>query len=161
MHLQTLLLPSPRSHGSATGPRSKTQPINTRNTQRKTTRALAARAKPVRPVLQIVTPVSPRKPPKNNKTKNKAKELQTRRNLDQGTPNAERPRERRTPFEGGVDPRARRSLLEVSAPPRTGRSPPEGGAHPRARRSLLEGIFEWAALVGRWGLRGVGHVLHG
>jgi hypothetical protein len=32
---------------------------------------------------------------------------------------------RRTPFEGGADPRARRSLLEVSAPPRAGRSPPE------------------------------------
>jgi hypothetical protein len=28
---------------------------------------------------------------------------------------------------------------------------------PRARRSLLEGIFEWAALVGRQGHRGVGH----
>jgi hypothetical protein len=60
---------------------------------------------------------------------------------------AERPRARRTPFEGGMDPRARRSLLEVSEPPRTGRSPPEGGAHPRARRSLLEGIFEWAVGV--------------
>jgi hypothetical protein len=37
-----------------------------------------------------------------------------------------------------------------------------GGAHsrevwPRARRSLLEGIFEWAALVGHRGHRGVGH----
>jgi hypothetical protein len=30
---------------------------------------------------------------------------------------------------------------------------------PRARRSLLEGIFEWAALVGRQGHRGVGHAL--
>jgi hypothetical protein len=69
---------------------------------------------------------------------------------------AERPRARRTPFEGGADPRARRSLVEVSVPPQTGRSPPEGGAHTRARRSLLEGIFEWAALVGRWGLRGMG-----
>jgi hypothetical protein len=74
---------------------------------------------------------------------------------------AERPRARRTLFEGGADPRARRSLLEVSVPPRTGRSPPEGGAHPRARRSLLEGVFEWAALVGRWGLRVVSRVLHG
>jgi hypothetical protein len=73
----------------------------------------------------------------------------------------ERPRARRTPFEGGADPRARRSLLEVSAPPRAGRSLPEGGAHPQERRSLLEGIFEWAALVGRWGLRGVGRALHG
>jgi hypothetical protein len=62
-----------------------------------------------------------------------------------------RPRSR-----GGAGPRARRSLLEVSVPPQTGRSPPEGGAHTRARRSLLEGIFEWAALVGRWGLRGMG-----
>jgi hypothetical protein len=58
---------------------------------------------------------------------------------------AECARARRTPFEGGADPRARRILLEVSAPPRTGRSPPEGGTRPRARRSLLEGIFEWAA----------------
>jgi hypothetical protein len=38
----------------------------------------------------------------------------------------------------------------------------QGGAHsrevwPRARRSLLEGIFEWAALVGRRGHCGVGH----
>jgi hypothetical protein len=74
---------------------------------------------------------------------------------------AEHPRERRTPFEGGADPRARRSPLEVNVPPRAGRSPPEGGAHPRARRTLLEGIFVWAALVGRWGLRGVGRVLHG
>jgi hypothetical protein len=33
--------------------------------------------------------------------------------------------------------------------PRTGRSPLEGGVRPRVRRSLLEGTFEWAALVGR------------
>jgi hypothetical protein len=72
---------------------------------------------------------------------------------------AERPRARRSPLEGGADPRARRSLLEVSAPPRTGRSPPEDGVCPRARRSLLEGIFEWAALVGRRGHHGVGHAL--
>jgi hypothetical protein len=56
---------------------------------------------------------------------------------------AERPRARRSPLEGSVYPRARRSSLE-------------GGAHPRARRSLLEGTFEWAALVGRGGHRGVG-----
>jgi hypothetical protein len=31
--------------------------------------------------------------------------------------------------------------------------------YPRARRSLLEGTFEWAALVGRGGHRGVGHAL--
>jgi hypothetical protein len=72
---------------------------------------------------------------------------------------AERPRARRNPLKGGADPRARRSLLELSAPPRTGRSPPEGGVRPRARRSLLEGIFEWAALVGRRGHRGVGPAL--
>jgi hypothetical protein len=30
---------------------------------------------------------------------------------------------------------------------------------PRAGRSLLEGIFEWAALVGRGGYRGVGRAL--
>jgi hypothetical protein len=33
---------------------------------------------------------------------------------------AERPRARRTPFQGGADPRARRSLLEVSVPPSNG-----------------------------------------
>jgi hypothetical protein len=72
---------------------------------------------------------------------------------------AERPRARRNPLEGGADPRAWRSLLEVSAPPRTGRSPPEDGVSPQARGSLLEGIFEWAALVGRRGHCGVGHAL--
>jgi hypothetical protein len=73
--------------------------------------------------------------------------------LERGGPRSRgaSPRARRTPFEGGAGPRARRSLLEVSVPPRTGRSLPEGGTHPRARRSLLEGIFERAALVGRWG----------
>jgi hypothetical protein len=40
--------------------------------------------------------------------------------------------------------------------PRAGRSPLEGGVYPRARRSLLEGTFEWAALVGRGGHHGVG-----
>jgi hypothetical protein len=43
--------------------------------------------------------------------------------------------------------------------PRAGRSPLEGGVYPRARRSLLEGAFEWAALVGRGGHRGVGRAL--
>jgi hypothetical protein len=76
-----------------------------------------------------------------------------------GRARAERPRARRGLLEGGADPRARRSLLEVSALPRTGQSPPEGGVCPRARQSLLEGIFEWAALVGRRGHRGVGHAL--
>jgi hypothetical protein len=52
MHFHTLLLPSPRSHWSATGPSSKTQQSNTRKTQRKTTRSLAVGVKPVRPVLQ-------------------------------------------------------------------------------------------------------------
>jgi hypothetical protein len=40
--------------------------------------------------------------------------------------------------------------------PRARRSSLEGGVYPRARRSLLEGTFEWAALVGRGGHRGVG-----
>jgi hypothetical protein len=53
-------------------------------------------------------------------------------------------------------PRARQSLLEGGVYPRAGRSPLEGGVYPRARRSLLEGTFEWAALVGRGGHRGVG-----
>jgi hypothetical protein len=61
-----------------------------------------------------------------------------------GRARAERPRARRSLLEGGVDPRARRSPLEVSV-------------HPRARRDLLEGIFEWAALVGRRGHHGMGH----
>jgi hypothetical protein len=60
-----------------------------------------------------------------------------------GCARAERLRARRSPLEGGVCPRA-------------GRSPLEGGVYPRARRSLLEGTFEWAALVGRGGHRGVG-----
>jgi hypothetical protein len=33
---------------------------------------------------------------------------------------------------------------------------PARAERPRARRSLLEGTFEWAALVGRGGHRGVG-----
>jgi hypothetical protein len=41
--------------------------------------------------------------------------------------------------------------------PRVGWSPLEGGVCPRAKRSLLEGTFEWVALVGRGGHRGVGH----
>jgi hypothetical protein len=32
----------------------------------------------------------------------------------------------------------------------------EGGVYPRAGRSLLEGTFKWAASVGRGGYRGVG-----
>jgi hypothetical protein len=62
-------------------------------------------------------------------------------------------------LEGGADPRARWSPLEGSVLPRAGRSPPEGGVCPRARRSLLEGVFERAALAGRWGRRGLGHAL--
>jgi hypothetical protein len=76
-----------------------------------------------------------------------------------GRARAGRPRARRSRLEGGADPLVRRGLLEVSVPPRTGRSPPEGGVCSRARRSLLEGIFEWAALVGRQGHCGVGHAL--
>jgi hypothetical protein len=76
-----------------------------------------------------------------------------------GRARAECPGARWSLPEGDADPRARRSPLEVSASPGMGRSPPEGGVCPRARRSLLEGIFEWAALVGRQGHRGVGHAL--
>jgi hypothetical protein len=74
---------------------------------------------------------------------------------------AGRLRARRTPFECGADPRARRTSLEGGAPPRSGRNPPEGGAHPRARRYLIRGSLQVGRLVGRRGLRGVGHVLHG
>jgi hypothetical protein len=52
--------------------------------------------------------------------------------------------------------RARRSLHEGGVCPRAGWSPLKGGVYPRAGRSLLEGTFEWAALVGRGGHRGVG-----
>jgi hypothetical protein len=76
-----------------------------------------------------------------------------------GRVRVERPGARRSPLEGGADPRARRSPLEGSALPRTVRSPPEGGVCPLARRSLLEGIFKWTASVGRQGHRGVGHAL--
>jgi hypothetical protein len=73
-----------------------------------------------------------------------------------GRARAERPRARRSPLEGGVYPRAGRSPLEGGVYPQAGRSSLEGGVYPRARRSLLEGTFEWAALVGRGGHRGVG-----
>jgi hypothetical protein len=45
---------------------------------------------------------------------------------------------------------------EAEMNPRAGRSPLEGGVNPRAGRSPLEGAFDWAALVGRGGHRGVG-----
>jgi hypothetical protein len=47
------------------------------------------------------------------------------------------------PARGGVNPRARRNLLE-------------GGVNPRARRNLLEVAFEWATSVGRGDHRSVG-----
>jgi hypothetical protein len=40
--------------------------------------------------------------------------------------------------------------------PRVRWNPLEGGVNPRARRNLLELAFEWAALVGRGDLRSVG-----
>jgi hypothetical protein len=40
--------------------------------------------------------------------------------------------------------------------PRARRSPLEGGVYPRPRRSSLEWTFEWAALVGCGGYRSVG-----
>jgi hypothetical protein len=43
--------------------------------------------------------------------------------------------------------------------PQAGRSPLEGGVDPRAGRSPLGGAFDWAALVGRGGHRGVGCAL--
>jgi hypothetical protein len=59
VHLCKLLLPNPRSHWSATGPRSKTQLTATTHTQRKQTHDTAAGSpnrsgrslKPVRPLL--------------------------------------------------------------------------------------------------------------
>jgi hypothetical protein len=50
MHLRKLLLPSSRSHWSATEPRSKTQPTATTHTQWKHTRHGCRQPKPVRPV---------------------------------------------------------------------------------------------------------------
>jgi hypothetical protein len=52
VHLHKLLLPSPRSHWSATdlGARPNRQPLD--NTQWKTTRAPTATEKPVRPVSE-------------------------------------------------------------------------------------------------------------
>jgi hypothetical protein len=51
VHLRKLLLPSSRSHRSATEPRSKTQPTATAHTQRKHTRHGCWQPKPVRPSL--------------------------------------------------------------------------------------------------------------
>jgi hypothetical protein len=52
VHLHKLLLPSPRNHWSATGPRTKTQPTATRHTQRKHTRHGCWQPKPVRSVSE-------------------------------------------------------------------------------------------------------------
>jgi hypothetical protein len=52
VRLHKLLLPSPRSHWSATGPRSKTQPTATWHTQRKPTRPSCWHLKPVRPISE-------------------------------------------------------------------------------------------------------------
>jgi hypothetical protein len=52
VHLHKLLLPSPRSHWSATGPRSKAQPTSTRHTQRKHTQHGCWQPKLVRPVSE-------------------------------------------------------------------------------------------------------------
>jgi hypothetical protein len=46
---------------------------------------------------------------------------------------------------------------EAEMNPRARRSPLEGGVNPPAGRSPLEGAFDWSALVGRGGHRGVGH----
>jgi hypothetical protein len=53
VHLRKLLLTSPRSHWSATKPRSKTQPTTTAHTQRKHTRQGCWQLKPVRSVSEI------------------------------------------------------------------------------------------------------------
>jgi hypothetical protein len=52
VHLHKLLLSSPHSHCSATGPRNKTQPTATRHTQRKHTQHSCWQPKPVRPVSE-------------------------------------------------------------------------------------------------------------
>jgi hypothetical protein len=43
--------------------------------------------------------------------------------------------------------------------PRARQSPLEGGVNPRAGRSLLEGALDWATPVGRGGHRDVGRAL--
>jgi hypothetical protein len=52
VHLRKLLLPSSRSHWSATEPRSKTQPTVSTHTQRNHTRHDCWQPKPVRPVSE-------------------------------------------------------------------------------------------------------------
>jgi hypothetical protein len=52
VHLRKLLLPSSRSHWSATEPRSKTQPTATTHTQWKHTRHGCWQPKPVKPVSE-------------------------------------------------------------------------------------------------------------
>jgi hypothetical protein len=52
VHLRKLLLPSSRSHWSATEPRSKTQPTASTHTQRNHTRHGCWQPKPVRPVSE-------------------------------------------------------------------------------------------------------------
>jgi hypothetical protein len=52
VHLHSLLLSSPHSHWSATGPRRKTQPTTTQHTQRKHTRHGRWHLKPARPVSE-------------------------------------------------------------------------------------------------------------
>jgi hypothetical protein len=60
-------------------------------------------------------------------------------------------------LEGGADPQARRSLLEVSALPRIGTDPTRGRCVPSSEAEPARGDLEWAALAGRRGHRGVGH----
>jgi hypothetical protein len=58
VHLHKLLLPSPRSHWIASGPRSKTQPTTTRHTQRKHTQHGCWHLKPVRLVSETIQTTS-------------------------------------------------------------------------------------------------------
>jgi hypothetical protein len=102
MHLHTLLLPSPRSHWSATGPRSKTQQSNTRNTQRKTTRALAARVKPVRP-LSETGHTGFAQGAQTQRPKTRANGLEPWRNLDQSFFSKRRLVPRRSPAKHTFD----------------------------------------------------------
>jgi hypothetical protein len=66
---------------------------------------------------------------------------------------------------GGANSRAARTLERGGACSRLAHPLERGGAFPREARALerggvcFEGIFEWAALVGRQGHRGVGHAL--
>jgi hypothetical protein len=105
-HLCALLLPNPRSHWSATGPKSNTHRTTYENTQRKTTWAPAAKLnwsgwfhKSVRPVLLDLASTTrgnwlgrfcPGKTPTEPWNQNWEKQAQNPTKLEQGKPPLEK-----------------------------------------------------------------------